>query len=123
MTLTEPADLLRQSVQTLSREASQFERAGNLPGQIMKRLFGIFALISTPLMAQNSAIIATPPQISVAARGEIKVNPDRATIQISVQTKAATAAAAANENAAKQKAVICLLYTSPSPRDGLLSRM
>ncbi|HZK77948.1 MAG TPA: SIMPL domain-containing protein [Gemmatimonadaceae bacterium] len=57
-------------------------------------------------MAQNSAIIATPPQISVAARGEIKVNPDHATLQISVQTKAATAAAAANENAAKQKAVI-----------------
>jgi uncharacterized protein YggE len=42
----------------------------------------------------------------VSSRGEIKVNPDRATIRISVQTKAATAAVAARENASKQKAVI-----------------
>lgn len=72
----------------------------------MKRLFAALALISAPLGAQNTATIATPPQISVASRGEVKVNPDRATIQISVQTRSATAAAAATENAAKQKAVI-----------------
>lgn len=72
----------------------------------MKRLFALFVLISTPLSAQNSATIATPPQVSVASRGEVKVNPDRATIQISVQTRSATAAAAATENASKQKAVI-----------------
>ena len=55
-----------------------------------------------PLSAQQPAIIPTidqVPQIAVAARGEIKVTPDRANIQISVQTRAATAAAAANENA------------------------
>src|SRR5678809_311476 len=46
------------------------------------------------------------PQISVVGRGEIKVSPDRATIQVSVQTRAATAATAANENATKQAAVI-----------------
>lgn len=57
-------------------------------------------------MAQNATTIATPPQIAVASRGEIKVNPDHATIQISVQTKAQSAAAAAAENASKQKAVI-----------------
>ena len=72
----------------------------------MKRFFALFALISTPLMAQNTATLATPPQISVASRGEVKVNPDRATVQISVQTRSATAAAAATENASKQKAVI-----------------
>lgn len=72
----------------------------------MKRLFTLFAFISAPLYAQNGATIATPPQISVASRGEVKVNPDRATIQISVQTRSATAAAAASENASKQKAVI-----------------
>ena len=72
----------------------------------MKRIISLLALISTPLIAQNQATIATPPQISVSSRGEVKVNPDHATIQISVQTKAATAAAAATENASKQKAVI-----------------
>src|SRR6476469_8934612 len=72
----------------------------------MKRLFAALVLISTPLMAQSATTIATPPQIAVASRGEVKVNPDRATIQISVQTRSATAAAAATENASKQKAVI-----------------
>jgi len=70
-------------------------------------LLGWLAL-SAPLSAQQQGIntpIDAIPQISVAARGEIRVAPDRATIQISVQTKAATAAAAATENAAKQKAV------------------
>jgi uncharacterized protein YggE len=49
------------------------------------------------------------PQISVVGRGEIKVSPDRATIQISVQTRAATAAAAATENATKQQSVLVAL--------------
>lgn len=49
------------------------------------------------------------PQIAVAGRGEIKVSPDRATIQISVQTRATTAAAAAAENATKQQAVLAAL--------------
>jgi len=46
------------------------------------------------------------PQIVVVGRGEVKVSPDKATIQVSVQTRAATAAAAATENATKQQAVL-----------------
>src|SRR5678809_1516241 len=49
------------------------------------------------------------PQISVVGRGEIKVSPDRATVQISVQTRAVTAAAAAAENATKQQSVLSAL--------------
>jgi len=67
-----------------------------------------FLSITAPLTAQQPAINTTTdamPQISVAARGEIRVSPDRATIQISVQTRAATAAVAAAENATRQKAV------------------
>jgi uncharacterized protein YggE len=70
------------------------------------------SLISTPLFAQQSATIAPIdpiPEISVAGHGEAKIAPDRATIQISVQTKAATAAAAASENATKQAAVIAAI--------------
>jgi len=67
-----------------------------------------FLVFVTPLSAQQPPTnppVDAIPQIGVAARGEIRVAPDRATIQISVQTRAATAAAAAAENAAKQKAV------------------
>lgn len=49
------------------------------------------------------------PQIAVTGRGEVKVSPDRATIQISVQTRSSTAAAAAAENANKTQAVLAAL--------------
>jgi len=79
----------------------------------MQKILGlILTAFVAPLSGQQPAII-TPidqvPQIAVGARGEIKVAPDRATIQISVETRAATAAAAANENATKQSAVITAL--------------
>ena len=62
------------------------------------------------LHAQDSrAPMEAIPQIAVAGRGEVKVSPDRATIQISVQTRASTAAAAAAENANKQQAVLTAL--------------
>lgn len=73
---------------------------------MVRRMMWALACISTPVMAQQEATIATIPQISVGSRGEVKVVPDRATIQISVQTRAATAAAAATQNASRQKAVI-----------------
>jgi uncharacterized protein YggE len=68
--------------------------------------------IITPLSAQQPATntsIDQVPQIAVSARGEIHVDPDKANIQISVQTRATTAATAANENATKQAAVIASL--------------
>lgn len=46
------------------------------------------------------------PQIVTSAMGEVRVTPDRATIQIGVQSRAATAAAAATQNSQKQRAVI-----------------
>src|SRR5438045_2902755 len=71
-----------------------------------------FALIMAPVTVQaqdSRAPNAEIPQIAVTGRGEIKVSPDRATIQISVQTRAATAAAAAAENANKQQSVMAAL--------------
>ena len=79
----------------------------------MKKTLSLLLLaFVAPLSAQQPAIMPTidqVPQIAVAARGEIKVTPDRANIQISVQTRATTAAAAANENATKQAAVIAAI--------------
>ena len=72
----------------------------------------LFAALLAPLsvQAQDSRAPFDPiPQIAVTGRGEIKVSPDRATIQVSVQTRASTAAAAATENATKQQAVLAAL--------------
>jgi uncharacterized protein YggE len=79
----------------------------------MKQLFKaclVTILAPVSLHAQDNRAPFEPiPQISVVGRGEIKVSPDRATIQISVQTRATTAAAAATENAAKQQSVLSAL--------------
>src|SRR3984893_10568369 len=72
----------------------------------------LFTSIIAPLTAHSQDSRATfdaIPQIAVTGRGEIKVSPDRATIQVSVQTRAATAAAAAVENATKQQSVLTAL--------------
>ena len=71
-----------------------------------KLIIAGLAMFSTPVLAQQSDMIAPVAQISIGSVGEIKVSPDRARIHISVQTKATTAAAAAADNAARQKAVI-----------------
>jgi uncharacterized protein len=57
----------------------------------------------------NTAPQAGYPQITVTGHGETKISPDRATIQISVQTRAPTAAAAAAENASRQQTVLAAL--------------
>jgi uncharacterized protein YggE len=75
---------------------------------LVAALMGILA----PLTIQSQDIqtpIGALPQIAVSGRGEVKVSPDRATIQVSVQTRASTAAAAADENATKQQSVLAAL--------------
>ena len=49
---------------------------------------------------------APTPQIVTTGQGETKITPDRATLEISVQTRAATAAAAGTQNARTQQAVL-----------------
>jgi uncharacterized protein YggE len=76
------------------------------------RSWVLFTATLVPLTVQSQDSRATNdaiPQIAVTGRGEVKVSPDRATIQVSVQTRAATAAAAAAENATKQQSVLVAL--------------
>ena len=76
------------------------------------RIGPILTLLLAPLTVQaqdRQAPFGGTPQIAVTGRGEIKVSPDRATIQISVQTRGSTAAGAAAENANKQQAVFAAL--------------
>jgi uncharacterized protein len=76
----------------------------------IKFLAWMAVLAPLTVHGQDSRAPGDPiPQISVVGRGEIKVSPDRATIQISVQTRATSAAAAAADNANKQQSVIVAL--------------
>lgn len=74
------------------------------------------ALIQAAAVTSAGAQVGTPqdpsPSIYATAQQEAKVTPDRATINISVQTKEATAAAAASANAKKQTTVINALRSS-----------
>ena len=62
------------------------------------------SIVSQTALAQ-SAVVA-PPQVSVQARGEVQIAPDRARVQIGIETQAKTAAAAAAENNRKQTAIL-----------------
>ncbi len=80
--------------------------------QAAKLLGALVILAPLTVHGQDSRAPIEPiPQIAVIGRGEVKVSPDRATLQISVQTRATSAAAAATENANKQQSVIAALRT------------
>ncbi|HUR91275.1 MAG TPA: SIMPL domain-containing protein [Gemmatimonadaceae bacterium] len=70
----------------------------------------LFCLNVTSLYAQIDASRAPErPSISVSAQGSTRITPDRATIQIGVQTQGATAAAASAENARVAQRVIAAI--------------
>lgn len=86
------------------------------------RLFAVALGFLAPLSSQSQDTrtpLETIPQILVSAQHEAKVAPDRATIQISVQTRAVTAAAAATENATKVQAVLSALRSLGMTNDQL----
>jgi uncharacterized protein YggE len=63
----------------------------------------------SPVPAPAAAQVATVgmvPQVVTSGQGEAKIVPDRARLEVSVQTRAATAAQAGSENARKQQAVL-----------------
>lgn len=66
-----------------------------------------FSFAGSTVQAQQP--VQPPPQITVSARGEVQVAPDRARVQLGVETQAKTAAAAANENNKKQAAVLAAI--------------
>ena len=60
---------------------------------------------------------AALPQIVTSGSGEARLPPDRANLQIGVETRAATAAAAARENNARQQAVIAAIVAAGIARE------
>lgn len=68
--------------------------------------------------AQAQAV-PTPPQIIVSANGEVVVTPDRANIQLGVETEAKTAALASSENNKKQTAVLAAIKALGIPASAI----
>jgi uncharacterized protein YggE len=63
------------------------------------------AILATQAAAQMS-MPQPPPQIVVTGRGEVQVAPDRAQVQVGMETQAKTAALASQENNQKQTAIL-----------------
>ncbi len=61
--------------------------------------------------ARVGAQVAAPPipAITVTARGEVQVTPDRGRVQVGIETRAKTAALAASENSTKQTAILAAI--------------
>jgi uncharacterized protein len=59
------------------------------------------------------------PQVTVTSRGEVQVTPDRARIQVGVETEARTAADAAAENNRKQTAVLAAIRALGIPQSAI----
>ncbi len=73
----------------------------------MKDMFKAAVLaVAFATTAQAQAVAPPVPRIVTSGEAQVRVTPDRATILIGVQTRAATAAAAGADNARRQKAII-----------------
>jgi uncharacterized protein YggE len=72
---------------------------------------------AVPALAMGQTSVA--PTIATSGSGEAKVTPDRAAVMVNVQTRAATAAAAAAENARRTTAVLDALGKLGLPKSQL----
>ncbi len=91
---------------------------------LIRRIGFVVALSAagaTPALlgAQLPASPAPPPQIETTGRAEVHVTPDRATVLIGVASRAVTAAAAAADNARRQRAILDTLRSIGLANDQL----
>jgi uncharacterized protein len=72
------------------------------------RIASLLALLSVAPIAGAQANLNQPriPEITASGRGEVAITPDRATVLVSVESRAATAAAAASDNSQKMSSVL-----------------
>jgi uncharacterized protein len=88
---------------------------------VMRRTIALacstLVLSSAPAIAQTAP--PAPPTIFVSARGEVQVAPDRARVQVGVETRAPTSAAAAQENNRKQTAILAAIRRLGVPNTGI----
>jgi uncharacterized protein YggE len=87
----------------------------------MRRLFVPLILFLAPLSASAQTPPPAPPQIAVMGRGEVTIAPDEATVVLSMETRAATAAAAGAQNAQRMRAVREALRRIGFPADSIMT--
>jgi hypothetical protein len=76
-------------------------------------------LLALPRLAETQSPTVMPGTLVSSGQGEAKVNPDRVSVVVNVQTRAATAAAAAAENAKRTRAVLDALAALGLTKDQL----
>lgn len=73
----------------------------------------VLGALAAPALATRAAAQMSmpqpPPQIVVNGRGEVQVAPDRAQVQVGMETQAKTAAIASQENNKKQTAILAAI--------------
>jgi hypothetical protein len=73
----------------------------------LRRMSALIVLAAVPqAMHAQTVQPPAPPMLIASGQGEAKVTPDRASVMVDVQTRGATAAAAAADNATKTRAVL-----------------
>jgi uncharacterized protein YggE len=72
-----------------------------------------------PAASAGQTVYPAVPALVTSGQGEAKVAPDRASLLVNVQTRGATAAAAASENAQRSRAVLDALAKLGLPREQL----
>ncbi len=88
---------------------------------VLALLCAVAAPVTLPTVAPAQGPLGVPVMASVVTSGtaEAKVTPDRAALMVNVQTRAATAAAAASENARRTTAVLEALGKLGLPKSQL----
>jgi uncharacterized protein YggE len=72
-----------------------------------RQYLAIAAFLLAPLASMAGQVASpTVPVLSTSGQGEGRVTPDRASVMVNVQTRAASAAAAATDNASRTRAVL-----------------
>ena len=82
-------------------------------------LIGVIAPLTLRAQASVGSSMYAGPSLVASGQGEAKVNPDRASILVNVQTRALTAAAAGSDNAQRTKAVLDALAKLGLPKEQL----
>ena len=87
--------------------------------RIIPSLFLVTLVVAALSQPSLGAATASPPSISVDAEGKVMATPDVARLTIEVETQAATAAAAGQENAKQAEGVLAAVKPVLGPEDKL----
>ena len=89
------------------------DRASNRAVRPLTAVAFVLGVLAAPALSTQAAAQISmpqpPPQIVVSGRGEVQVAPDRAQVQVGMETQAKTAVLASQENNRKQAAILAAI--------------